>query len=292
MAHVFSYVVFFWKLPMNPAQHNTMPVMLPIKKIVRETPHVKTFVFEYALGSRPGQFVNIWVPRVDEKPMSIAYDNGKEFWLTVFAVGGMTKKLHEMKVGDHVGIRGPFGKAFAVAPRSHVIAVGGGYGAAPLYYLTKEAVKKKCAVDFIVGARGREHLLFIDRVKKIRGSGVKVHIATDDGSVGEKGYNTVLLERLLKGLKKTDAKKTTVYAVGPELMMKRVSDMCFAARVGCQVSIERYMKCGFGVCGNCCVDDAGFPVCLEGPAMDHRIARTLPEFGAYHRDNVGRKHAF
>lgn len=290
---------------MNPAQHNTMPVMLPIKKIVRETPHVKTFVFEYALGSRPGQFVNIWVPRVDEKPMSIAYDSGKEFWLTVFAVGGMTKKLHEMKVGDHVGIRGPFGKAFEVAPRTHVITVGGGYGAAPLYYLAKEAVKQHCTVDFVVGARGREHLLFIDRVKKIRGvggRGVKVHIATDDGSVGEKGYNTVLLERLLQGLKKRGikksgmkmaaAKKTVVYAVGPELMMKRVSDICFAARVGCQVSIERYMKCGFGVCGNCCVDDAGFPVCIEGPAMDHRLARTLPEFGAYHRDNVGRKHRF
>lgn len=281
---------------MNIPKHDTFPVALPIKKIIRETAYVKTFQFEYQLNSRPGQFVNIWLPRVDEKPMSIAYDGGKEFWLTIFAVGPMTKELHELKVGDKVGIRGPFGKAFEFKKGQHLITVGGGYGAAPMYFLAKEAVKQGCTVDFVVGARGKEHLLYLDRVKKMKG--VKLHIATDDGSVGEKGYNTVLLEKLLEGLKKGSAadkkrlKATTVFAVGPEVMMKRVSDICFVRKVDCQVSLERYMKCGFGVCGNCCVDDSGITVCTEGPAMNHLKARKTQEFGVYHRDAVGKKHQF
>ncbi len=281
---------------MNIPKFDTFPVALPIKKIIRETPFVKTFVFEYALHAKPGQFVNIWLPRVDEKPMSIAYDGGKEFWLTIFAVGPMTKKLHELKVGDKVGIRGPFGKDFVFKKGQHVVTVGGGYGAAPMYFLAKEAVKQGCTVDFVVGARSKEHLLYLDRVKKLKG--VKIHVATDDGSVGEKGYNTVLVEKLLDSMKKGTAaqkarlKKTTVYAVGPEVMMKRVSDICLAKKVACQVSLERYMKCGFGICGNCCVDDLGITVCTEGPAMDHLKARKTAEFGLYHRDSVGKKHTF
>lgn len=281
---------------MNVAKHDTFPITLPIKKIIRETPHVKTFVFAYDLKSRPGQFINIWIPRVDEKPMSIAYDNGKgEFWLTIFAVGGMTKKLHEMKVGDRVGIRGPFGKAFQYEPGDHLITVGGGYGAAPLYNLAMEASSKKCTIDFIVGARSKEHLLYTDRVKKIKNT--KLHIATDDGSVGVKGYNTPILEKLIAEMKKTAAgrkklKKTIVFAVGPEVMMKRVSDICFKEKVACQVSVERYMKCGFGVCGNCCLDDTGITVCTEGPAMDHKKARKNVDFGVAHRDAVGRKHSY
>lgn len=276
---------------MNACTKDLFPVMLPIKKIVRETSHVKTFVFDYSLGSQPGQFVNVWIPRVNEKPMSIAYDGGKEFWLTVFTVGPFSKKLHEMKKGDLIGIRGPLGKGFVYKPGQHIITVGGGYGAAPLFNLAKDAVKKKCTVDFVVGARSREHLLFLQHVKKLRG--VKTHVATDDGSFGTKGYNTLILEKLLQERKKTRTLKgVTVFAVGPEVMMKRVSDICFAMKVACQVSVERYMKCGFGVCGNCSVDDAGFTVCTEGPAMDHLRARKLKEFGVYHRDAVGRKHAF
>mgnify|MGYP001561119848 CR=1 FL=1 len=268
-----------------------MPKMLPIAKIIRETSHVKTFVFRHQLGAKPGQFINIWVPRVDEKPMSVAMSNDVEFWLTIFAVGGMTKRLHEMKVGDLVGIRGPFGTSFEYESGDHLVLLGGGYGAAPLYFLASEAVKKKCTIDFIVGARGKEHLLFLDRVKKL-GKNVKLHIATDDGSVGTKGYNTQILESVLSSVKPGNKKMTRVFAVGPELMMKRASDMCFAHKISCQVSIERYMKCGFGVCGNCCVDDSGERMCMEGPVVDHLRARKMKDFGAYHRDKVGRKITF
>ena len=73
---------------------------------------------------------------------------------------------------------------------------------------------------------------------------------------------------------------------------KRASDICFALKTLCQVSLERYMKCGFGVCGNCCVDETGERMCVEGPAIDHLKARKFKDFGVYHRDSVGRKIIF
>ncbi len=236
---------------------NDIPKSIPIKKIIRETPHVKTFVFEHNLGAKPGQFANLWIPRVDEKPMSIAYSDAKEFWVTIFAVGNFSKHMHHLKEGDLVGVRGPYGKAFKFQKGQRLVMMAGGYGAAPLYFLTTEAVKQGCHVDFVVGARSKEHLLYLSRIKKLKN--VMLHVATDDGSVGKKGYNVFILEELLAGMKsgKSSKKIDCVYGCGPELMLKRISDMCAAAGVNAQLSIERYMKCGFGVCGQCAVDPRG-----------------------------------
>lgn len=268
-----------------------IPTSTPIKKIIQETPYVKTFIFEYALGAKPGQFVNLWLPRINEKPMSIAYSDEKEFWVTMFAVGPFSKAMHEKKEGDLVGIRGPYGKHFTYKPGERLVMMAGGYGAAPLYFLTTEAVKQGCSVDFVVGARSKEHLLYLDRVQNL--PNVTLHIATDDGSMGVKGYNTLVLEDLIK---KTASENlppiNCVYSCGPELMLKRISDICFENNIDAQLSIERYMKCGFGVCGQCSVDDSGERMCMEGPVVENQRARKIKEFGAYHRDSVGRIHKF
>ena len=156
-----------------------IPKAIPIKKIIVETPYVKTFVFEHTLNSKPGQFVNLWIPRVDEKPMSIAYDGGSEFWITMFAVGPFSKMMHTLKEGDLVGVRGPYGKPFEYQKGQRLVMMAGGYGAAPLYNLTMRAVKEGCFVDFVVGARGKEHLLYLERIEAL-GAGVKLHVATCD----------------------------------------------------------------------------------------------------------------
>lgn len=264
-----------------------IPKVIPIKKIIIETPHVKTFVFQHHLGSKPGQFVNMWLARLDEKPMSIAYDNGKEFWITMFAVGIFSKAMHKLKTGDLVGIRGPYGTHFSCKKKQHLVMMAGGYGAAPLYYLTLEAGLQGCTVDFVIGARSREHLLYIARIKKLKH--VRLHVATDDGGVGLKGYNTLILEKLI-------ADKShvidCVYGCGPEPMLKRISDLCHQNKVAAQLSIERYMKCGFGVCGQCCVDPNGERMCKEGPVVDNNLARKITEFGKYHRDALGKAHYF
>ena len=129
----------------------------------------------------------------------------------------------------------------------------------------------------------------MNRIKKL-GASVKLHVATDDGSVGKKGYNTLILEELIAN--KKGKKIGCVYACGPEPMMKKVSDICFASKVNAQISVERYMKCGFGVCGQCSVDPKGFRTCVEGPCVSNEVARSVVEFGKYHRDKTGKMHKF
>lgn len=267
---------------MNLKKFDTRPVALKIEKIVQENPTTCTFVFKYPLGAKPGQFVMMWIPGVDEKPFSVAYDDGKEFWLTIASVGGATEKLFVLKKGDKVGIRGPFGTCYEFKKGDHLALVAGGYGAAPMYFVAHEAVSKGCKVEFLVGARNKDLLLFTHKVLGL--GNVDLHVATDDGSAGKKGYVTAILEDLLKnkGINK-------VFTCGPEVMMKAVGEISEKARADCFLSMEKYMKCGFGVCGQCAIDDTGDLACKKGPVMAYDYVKKLPEFGKYHRDSVGKK---
>lgn len=263
---------------------DTIPRMARVKKITQENEIVKSFILDITVGAEPGQFVNIWIPRVDEKPFSVAFDDGKELTIAIAAVGTFSKRMHTLKVGDKVGIRGPFGQPFKIEKRKRYAFLGGGYGAAPLYFLASSA-SQGCSIDFIVGARSKNFLLYIDRIKKLKN--VKLHIATDDGSVGHKGYNTEVLEKVL-----AEGKTDCVCTVGPEIMMYKAAMMAKKAGIDAQISMERYMKCGFGVCGNCCVDGTGVPTCVAGPVMDLAEVLKCEDFGKYHRNNLGKKITF
>src|SRR3989338_9452565 len=92
---------------MNIKTFDTRFQILRIKKIVKENELTNTYIFDYPLHGKPGQFIMMWIPGVDEKPMSVAFDDGKEFWVTVCKVGPFREALHELKEGDKVGIRGP-----------------------------------------------------------------------------------------------------------------------------------------------------------------------------------------
>jgi len=258
-----------------------VPVTIPIKKIIPEALNISTFVFEYNLEAKPGQFVNLWIPGVDEKPFSIANCNEKEFWLTIAKVGPATEKLFELKVGDYVGIRGPYGTSFEAKPNSTIALVGGGYGTAPLYYFGLKAKEQGCNVYFLTGARNIDLLTYIDQAKK---AGFEVSMTTNDGSAGKEGFVTVILEELLK-TKKIDS----IHTCGPEVMEKAVLNLADKYDTRLQISVERYMKCGFGVCGQCCVDDLGIPICKQGPVMEKELVKQIKEFGVYHRDRDGKK---
>lgn len=270
------------------------PVLLPIKKIIKETANVKTYYFNYPLNSKPGQFLMLWIPGFDQKPFSIGYDDGKQFGLTIFALGNATHTLASMKVGDRVGISGPYGTAYSVKQNTHYIMIAGGYGAAPLGFLAEEvthchpgrkAICKNVSIDFCVGARDAAHLLFEKRTKQL--PGLKLHLATDDGSAGHKGYVTDLLPDLIKQAK-LKKQKILLVTCGPELMEKKILDLANKEKIDCEISIERYMKCGFGVCGQCCVDPLGIRMCTEGPVVNKDLANKITEFGKYHRDKSGK----
>ena len=261
----------------------TLPRMVPIKRVIVENELVKTLVLDHTVGAKPGQFVNVWIPRVDEKPFSVAMDTGEELHLTIAAVGPFSKRVTGMEVGDKLGVRGPFGKPFRMKAGGHLAFLAGGYGAAPLFFLAHEAVKEKCKIEFIVGARRSDLLLYTDRIEKLKG--VNLHVATDDGSAGHHGYNTEVLKEILD-----KEEIDCIYTVGPEVMMYKAAMMAKEKKIDAQISVERYMKCGFGICGNCCVDGTGVATCIEGPVMDLEEVLQTKDFGQYHRDHVGKKH--
>ncbi len=277
-----------------------LPRTYRIKDIKQETEMVRTYTFDGSLGAKPGQFVMVWLPGVDENPMSVAYDDGAETKITFFAVGDMSEELAKCQVGDLVGLRGPFGTSYEWKPGQHIVLVAGGYGAAPMYFIAASTVGHGCTLEVIVGARGKEHLLYLDEFEKL--PHVSLHIATNDGSVGFKGFNTEVLEKLLAScpIPKKGAKKKgedcdpvdQVFACGPEMMLKRVSEIAAAHNVPAQLSMERYMKCGFGLCGNCVIDPLGIRMCTEGPVVKNEVLLKLEEFGKYHRDDLGKKHDF
>lgn len=261
---------------------NNVPRTYKIVSVKDETDKVKTFKFDVSLGAKPGQFVMVWLPCVDEVPMSVSMDDGKNLSITFFNVGDMTNELSKKKVGDLVGLRGPFGTHYQWEKGQHLILVAGGYGAAPMYFVANEAAKDNCTIDFIVGARSKDLLLYIEEIKKLPNT--TLHIATDDGSEGHKGYSTEVLENILK-----NKNQDTVFSCGPELMLKRISDICAEKEIPCFLSLERYMKCGYGLCGSCCMDTLGIRLCKDGPVLSNDICRQLDEFGKYHRDELGRK---
>lgn len=270
-----------------------LPKTYRIKEIRTETDMVKTFTFDGSLGAKPGQFVMVWVPGIDEIPMSVAYDDGAETKITFFAVGDTTKVLTHSNIGDLVGLRGPFGTHYEWDAGDHIVLVAGGYGAAPMYFTASESVKNGCTLEAIVGARSKEHLLYLEELEGLQHC--SLHVSTDDGSMGHKGYNTQVLDQLLKVAADPDAKDPPidkVFACGPEMMLKSVLTVCDTYNIPCQLSLERYMKCGFGVCGNCCIDPLGIRLCTDGPVMHGDLVRKIEEFGMYHRDDLGRKHEF
>lgn len=231
-----------------------------IKKIERENKKVKTFILNTKIKAMPGQYVMVWIPGLHEKPFGVA--NPSPLTLSIAKVGPFSEKVHQLKVGDKVTFRGPYG-SFFIPKGKKMVFVGGGYGVVPLYFLALNTPKnKRQSITVIIGAKTKEELCFVSRFKKL---GCKVLLATDDGSAGFKGFTTDVFENLLK-----KEKLDSAYACGPEMMMKKIALVCNQKSIFCQVSIERHFKCGgIGLCGEC--GHKGFLVCKEGPVFNGKI---------------------
>jgi dihydroorotate dehydrogenase electron transfer subunit len=262
-----------------------IPKMYTITKVIQENPTMRTLVFECDFQVQPGQFVNMWIPRLDEKPFSVAWADGNELHLTIADVGPFSHEAVQLNVGDKAGLRGPYGKGFTWSPDQKLAMVGGGFGSAPLYFTAVQAIKDGCEVDMIIGARREDLLIYVERFKKLEGA--NIHVATDDGSVGHKGYNVQILESLVK-----DKNFDLFLTCGPEVMMKAVAKLAHESKTPAQISVERYMKCGFGLCGNCVVDNTGDRMCTKGPVVPLEYIDQIAEFGQYHRDDLGKKHTW
>ncbi|MDD5096044.1 MAG: dihydroorotate dehydrogenase electron transfer subunit [Candidatus ainarchaeum sp.] len=261
--------------------NETPMITLKVAKAVQENPHVKTIYFDYPMEAKPGQCVMLWIPGAGEKPMSISYCDGKRFGVSVYAIGSFSNAAMNMKAGCVAGFRGPFGTSFTLGKEKSLALVGGGCGCAPLAFLAEEALKRKKKVFFLQGARSRDYLFSTGRMKK---AGAKVLVSTDDGSAGAKGFVTGLLRSLLQ--KERIGK---ICACGPEIMMKKAVEISDEFKTPCEISLERYMKCGMGICGQCAVDPLGIRMCVEGPVIKKETVKKITEFGKHRRDASGRR---
>ncbi len=261
------------------------PQVIKIKRVVDETPTVKTFYFPWKVTEEiPGQFLMLW-NFSDEKPMSISSIDpvNDEIGISVKMVGPFTQSMHKLQENDLLGLRGPYGKGFQIAG-SRVLAVGGGIGMAPVAAFTEEASKRGIYVDVITAATTKGEILFQERLKN---AGANVMPTTDDGSHGFCGFATELAEKLIK-----KENYDMMVCCGPEIMMKKLSDISNQHQIPSQFSLERYMKCAMGICGQCCVDEVGWRICVEGPVFWGDQLKMISEFGKYRRDSSGIKNHF
>lgn len=269
---------------MNNHDHKKVeqPLAMKITEIKDEAKDIKTFTFKHNVNAKPGQFIMLWLPRINMKPFGVSYQDENRFSATICKVGPFTEELFKKKVGDYVGIQGPYGTGFLTG-KKNAILVAGGYGTAPLAFLADVLVNEGAKVTLIIGARTENLIVYRQRFEK---SKVKLLVCTDDGTCGRKGYTTDALKEILE----KDSTIDMVYTVGPEIMMKKVIELADEHNIDCQASLERYIKCGFGVCGQCVCDDSGVRVCRSGPVFNKEYIKThINEFGKYHRDGTGKK---
>jgi dihydroorotate dehydrogenase electron transfer subunit len=112
----------------------------------------------------------------------------------------------------------------------------------------------------------------------------KAFYTTDDGSLGTKGLVTQLLPKILE-----KGNIEYIYAAGPEIMFVKVKEIIDPTGIPYEFCMERYMKCGIGICGQCVLDDSGIRLCVEGPVVTKEGLQEVTELGMKHRDASGRR---
>lgn len=216
---------------------------------------------------KPGQFVEV---RVDgssgtflRRPISINYvDQQKnQLWLLIQLIGDGTRRMATYQAGDTMNLILPLGKGFSLPEKSEArcLLIGGGVGTAPLLFMGEVLKQRGFEPEFLLGARSKSDLMQLDDFKRYG----EVHITTEDGSMGEKGF--VTNHTVLQG-----DPFDRIYTCGPKPMMVAVARYADSADTECEVSLENTMACGIGAC-LCCVEntkEGHVCVCTEGPVFN------------------------
>ena len=213
----------------------------------------------------PGQFVMVKINCGYEpflrRPFAILGRHEHSLELLYKIKGHGTRLLSTMIPGEAVNVLGPLGTGFSMPGKDeYPVYIAGGTGLPPILCL---AEKIRAGV-LIFGAFSQIDIPLLSRIKAV--DGIKLRVTTQDGSLGKKGIATDMLDKVVEEAKKP----ITIYACGPKGMLRTVSEI--AERIGsrCEVSLEEYMSCGFGVCSGCVVatTKGNLRVCREGPVFD------------------------
>ena len=229
-----------------------------VKRMVIEAPQI-------AEAAQPGQFVHVKKPdsvNFLRRPFSIADADRENGTITLIyrIVGKGTAEYAAMKVGEAFSILGPIGNGFALKD-GRPLLIGGGVGIAPLIYLSRQLKDKKPIL--LIGGKNKDEVFW---EKYLQEFADKIYITTDDGSVGFKGFTVQLLPQIL-----AENNIEHIYTCGPNIMMEGVAKLAHKHDIDCQVSLEKSMACGIGVCLGCTFEDKltgkRRKVCTEGPVF-------------------------
>lgn len=229
-----------------------------VKRMVIEAPQI-------AKLAQPGQFVH--VKKIDSvnflrRPFSIADADNENGTITLIyrIVGKGTAEYAKMSVGEEFSILGPIGNGFELKS-GRPLLIGGGVGIAPLIYLSRKLKNEKPIL--LIGGKNKDEVFW---EKYLQEFADKIYITTDDGSVGFKGFTIQLLPQIL-----AENKIEHIYTCGPNIMMEGVAKLAHEKNIDCQVSLEKRMACGIGVCLGCTFEgrltQKRRKVCTEGPVF-------------------------
>lgn len=231
---------------------------------------IEIIAMHIAKTALPGQFV---ILRIDEKgeriPLTIAEKNEEKGTITLIfqEAGKTTKYLGTLKVGDRIlDLAGPLGRPTEIENFGTVVCIGGGVGTAVMYPITKALKEKGNFVISIVGARTKNLLILEHEIKAVSD---EIYITTDDGSYGEHGLVSNVLQRLIDSKRKIDR----VYAIGPLPMMKVISNQTKPYNLKTIVSLDSVMVDGTGMCGSCRVTISNKTkfACVDGPEFNGHL---------------------
>jgi NAD(P)H-flavin reductase len=274
----------------NPGVLVTVPEIAVIDEVREEIEDVRTFYFSFensdvARGFRikSGQFVMCTVFGAGEFAVSLPFSPEDDRpHLSVRQVGKVTRALHELKAGDKIGLRGPFGNGFPfeAIKGKNVIYVAGGIGLIPLRSSIVHVLQHR--QDFgrillIYGSKSSQELMYRDMIAKWQATeGFETHITIDRPEPGWKGQ--VGFVHTLVGPAGVTVENTVAFVCGPPLMFNSVIKELLAAGLKDDAivsTLERHMKCGIGKCQHCAIGRT--LVCTDGPVYTYKQIKTLGE---------------
>ena len=271
--------------------------ILENEQVARKTFRLRFSSTEMARRFLPGQFLMLRIDGINDpligRPLAL-YDrvddeSGVPWAIDVLYLveGKLTTRLAELQVGQLLNVWGPLGNGFAPTEVDHLIMVAGGIGQTPFLALAKEvlgvqrfgpperSIPRSRNVIFCYGARSADYHAGVD---DFRALGIDVRLASDDGSVGHKGFVSDVLRNTLSELSENE----TVHVVccGPEPMMEAVSILTESVGVPCDVSLEEPMACGIGICFTCVAKIRTSEDCQDSPWDYQRTCVEGPVYNA------------
>jgi len=273
----------------NPYQ----PIQAKVLEVIQETPNIKTFILQplEEIGFNTGQFMEFTYRGVGEAPFtpsSSPFVKDKlEF--TIMKAGQVTSAIHELKPGEIVGLRGPFGKGYPLQDfeGKDILIVGGGVGLAPLRSLLLSLLAERKKYKKIVlgyGARSPQDIVYKgcvgDWCTLKPTLDVRLTVDKDEKNERPKGCGVGLVTTTCDNLD-LDPKKTVAIVCGPPIMMKfttfKLIELGYPDN-HIYLSMEKNMSCGLGICGHCMLDK--YFCCKDGPVFTYDKIKDFPEIWA------------